>query len=172
MKAAPHTCPICGSVYFNSRHDRKRYCGAFCRTLARIGSVCDVRYTEFKGRRRRVWFVDCRDCGQLFTARSGTALRCIPCRTLRKWQMNDRQEKVSKLLPYIGHRDHWRCGICSRPVASRTYSHDDVMSPTMDHIIPTAEGGTDDPTNLRLAHMICNSYRQHYGGGEQLALVG
>ena len=121
---------------------------------------------------RAVYFPRCPDCGRLFTARAANAVRCAGCRARHAWRRRDAQEKVSKLLPYIGQRDKWQCGICRKPVLTRVYDRSDLMTPTVDHVIPSADGGSDDPSNLRLAHMICNSRRQHFGGGEQLALVG
>lgn len=47
------------------------------------------------------------------------------------------------------------CGICGRPVdKSIKYPH--PLSPTIDHIIPIARGGSSDLENLQLAHRCCN----------------
>ena len=47
------------------------------------------------------------------------------------------------------------CGICGQPVdKSLKFPH--PMSPTVDHIIPCAKGGSDDLDNLQLAHRACN----------------
>ncbi len=47
------------------------------------------------------------------------------------------------------------CGICGRPVdKSLRYPH--PLSPTVDHIIPVARGGSSDIGNLQLAHRCCN----------------
>jgi 5-methylcytosine-specific restriction endonuclease McrA len=44
--------------------------------------------------------------------------------------------------------------------------------PTIDHIVPLADGGDDVKVNVQLAHFICNSIKGDRGGGEQLLLVG
>jgi 5-methylcytosine-specific restriction endonuclease McrA len=31
------------------------------------------------------------------------------------------------------------------------------MAATIDHIVPVSRGGSDDPSNLQTAHMVCNS---------------
>ena len=47
------------------------------------------------------------------------------------------------------------CGICGLPV-DKSVKYPDPMSPTVDHIIPCAKGGSDDLDNLQLAHRKCN----------------
>lgn len=47
------------------------------------------------------------------------------------------------------------CAICGRPVdKSLLYPH--PLSPTVDHILPLAKGGTNELGNLQLAHWTCN----------------
>ena len=45
-------------------------------------------------------------------------------------------------------RDKGICQICGEPVALVDASHD--------HLIPRSRGGTNEPSNVRLAHLICN----------------
>ena len=47
------------------------------------------------------------------------------------------------------------CGICGQPI-DKSIKYPDPMSPTVDHIIPCAKGGSDDLDNLQLAHRKCN----------------
>jgi hypothetical protein len=51
----------------------------------------------------------------------------------------------------IFERDGWLCGICGEPVRRE--------DATLDHIVPIARGGTHEPSNVRLAHGLCNSRR-------------
>lgn len=51
----------------------------------------------------------------------------------------------------IFERDGWICGICREPV--------DTGDATLDHIVPISLGGADEPSNVRLAHSLCNSRR-------------
>ena len=77
--------------------------------------------------------------------------------------------KVSRAKIYA--RDRWRCGICDRLVAqNRVAPH--PLSPTIDHIIPLSKGGSHEPSNVRLAHFICNSRRGDRETAVQLALIG
>jgi 5-methylcytosine-specific restriction endonuclease McrA len=48
-------------------------------------------------------------------------------------------------------RDEWRCWICGEPVLREHAS--------IDHLVPIARGGSDQPDNVRLAHSLCNSRR-------------
>lgn len=78
--------------------------------------------------------------------------------------------KPGYLRAAICVRDGWTCGICSRSVDSdREYP--DPLAASLDHVVPVSQGGTNDPANLRLVHLVCNLRRRHLGGGEQLALI-
>jgi hypothetical protein len=71
----------------------------------------------------------------------------------------------------VGERDGWRCGICHRKV-DRTKVHPHRMSPSLDHVVPIADGGSHTYANTRITHWLCNVIRGKRGGGEQLALLG
>lgn len=43
----------------------------------------------------------------------------------------------------------WTCCICGRPILPGSES--------LQHLVPRSKGGTDDPDNLRPAHLRCNS---------------
>lgn len=48
------------------------------------------------------------------------------------------------------------CAICGRPL-DKTLIYPHPLSPTVDHIIPIARGGSNhDPGNLQAVHLICN----------------
>ena len=48
-------------------------------------------------------------------------------------------------------RENYRCHICGKKIQPGQV--------TFDHIVPVSMGGTDESTNLRLAHLTCNSRR-------------
>jgi hypothetical protein len=159
-----NNCSVCWKV-FATRNSLKRCCSEKCR-----------KNTE--PAKRRVYFKPCQNCGKLATLKNSNSKRCKPCQALFEWQCKkaynhkSRHSHVGKLIPYIGQRDKWRCSICGRKVKSQIYNNQDRWSPTIDHVVPVAEGGTDDLANLKLAHMICNSKKGKFGGNEQLLLVG
>ena len=47
------------------------------------------------------------------------------------------------------------CGICGLPV-DKSLKYPDPMCATVDHIIPVDKGGTNELSNLQLAHHYCN----------------
>ncbi|NEW33829.1 HNH endonuclease [Nocardia cyriacigeorgica] len=66
--------------------------------------------------------------------------------------------------------DGYRCHICGRKTdPSKAAPH--PRSPTIDHVIPLAQGGTHEPINCRTACFLCNSIKGARGGGEQLLLL-
>ncbi|WP_432679701.1 HNH endonuclease [Rhodococcus pyridinivorans] len=57
-------------------------------------------------------------------------------------------------------RDGWSCGICGDLIDdSLEWPH--LMSKTVDHIVPIARGGAHSLANCQLAHLTCNSRKQH-----------
>jgi 5-methylcytosine-specific restriction endonuclease McrA len=55
----------------------------------------------------------------------------------------------------IYERDGGRCYLCGQLV-DRNFRFPDIKSSTLDHVMPMSAGGSDDPSNLRLAHLGCN----------------
>lgn len=79
-----------------------------------------------------------------------------------------------QLVAYLADRDGTRCEICSGHIDTTLPSgpRGNEMGPSVDHVIPRSQGGSDDLANLRLTHWKCNRERRAVGGGEQLRLVG
>lgn len=48
-----------------------------------------------------------------------------------------------------------------------TRRHPDPLAASIDHIVPLAVGGTNDPANLQLSHFRCN-WRKRQTNGEHL----
>ena len=53
-----------------------------------------------------------------------------------------------RLVAQIVERDGGRCRLCGRPGAD-----------SADHVKRLADGGSDEPSNLRAAHVACNRQR-------------
>jgi 5-methylcytosine-specific restriction endonuclease McrA len=65
----------------------------------------------------------------------------------------------------IFERDGWICQLCGKPV-SRGAVWPDLLSPTIDHIVPLRprEGeprGFHEPANAQCAHYSCNSRKNN-----------
>lgn len=69
----------------------------------------------------------------------------------------------------VFRRDGWRCHICGR-LTARERQVPDPRAPTIDHIIPLADGGDDTMRNVATAHFSCNS-RRGTGGLVQMRLI-
>lgn len=68
-------------------------------------------------------------------------------------------------------RDGFRCHICKGKLDMDAVApHPE--SPTIDHVIPLAKGGTHEPANVAAAHFLCNSKKGDRVTGEQLMLIG
>ena len=58
----------------------------------------------------------------------------------------------------VFERDRYVCQICGNPTVTDSPLFFD-WHPAVDHVIPHAAGGADDPHNLRTTHMKCNFVR-------------
>lgn len=56
----------------------------------------------------------------------------------------------------LADRDGACCSLCGGIVDMTLKRADSLMCPSVDHIIPRSLGGTNDPANLALAHLLCN----------------
>ena len=68
-------------------------------------------------------------------------------------------------------RDGWICQICHFKV-NKNLRRPDVMSASLDHIIPLSKGGTHTYSNVQLAHFTCNMKKHNnvLVQGEQLRM--
>ena len=63
--------------------------------------------------------------------------------------------KVRHLLWQAAATWGTHCAICGQPV-DMSLRYPDPLSPTVEHLVPRSKGGTDDLSNLRVAHHTCN----------------
>lgn len=80
-----------------------------------------------------------------------------------------------ELCRYLATRDGSACGICGDNVQidipSGIRGENGGDGPSVDHIVPTSKGGSDDLSNLRLTHWRCNKARGNRDDANQLRLV-
>jgi 5-methylcytosine-specific restriction endonuclease McrA len=60
----------------------------------------------------------------------------------------------------IFERDNWTCHLCGDGIDS-TLKYPHRMSASIDHVIPIAYFGPDEPENLAASHLICNLRKGH-----------
>jgi hypothetical protein len=148
-------------------------CGEPCRLARRrIGFAVAEQVLQ-----SRIRTDPCLGCG-FPVNRPGSARFCETCADLRVragWAAKGRRRQKAAVgfrpvtLLELAVREGWRCHLCRRPVLARlVWPHPGCA--TRDHLIPLADGGTDDPANLGLAHHRCNMARGA-GGVVQLRLV-
>lgn len=135
-------CPICGSV-FHSEYPNKIYCSKKCATKNRDKKR--KRNNKFKGKNIRS---RCRKYGVYY------------------------DPSVKPELVFA--RDKMVCKICGFNCDSgdRTWGSFGPYSPSVDHIIALANGGTHTWDNVQTAHVICNSYKRDLSKKERLAWLG
>lgn len=164
-------CELCGRLFSSQAADAK-WCSDRCRA--------DGTRTSWPS--CKVFLRDCTVCGVLF-ATPYTVVTCSKqCASVKrrddhreakhKRRARKRDAFVARVTRRsIFERDRWRCHICGKPVRRKAVVPH-PLAPTLDHLIPLAEGGTHEPANVRTAHYRCNVAKGDRGGGEQLMLIG
>jgi hypothetical protein len=68
----------------------------------------------------------------------------------------------SEVIFMYARRDGWICHLCRRPIPQTMdgrYGIPDADLASPDHLTPRVKGGTDYPTNIKIAHASCNKAR-------------
>lgn len=170
-----YLCAICGSecVKNNTTEHLRRYCSTGCRAAGQSAdrqaraksrsAVPNDHPSRWIGESMAVRHGDCTVCASPFVYPSyREQTYCSPAcsrRALGRRKTASREARRKARRRAIFERDGYICQVCARPT-SPEYHYTDLLSPTVDHILPRSKGGGDDPSNLRTAHMICNSTRQ------------
>lgn len=167
----PRICVQCGVSYRPKQRRPSIYCDRRCKddaSNARVAAELMASKTE------RV----CLYCANIIpqearkdkvfcTARCNEKAHTLQ-RKLRLRTGSD--DKPGYLRAEICTRDGWRCGICRRFV-DKTLEYPDLLCASLDHIIPVSRNGNNDPTNLRLTHLICNLRRGNTPIEEVVSMV-
>lgn len=119
--------------------------------------------------------VTCHGCGTAFTAARPEARWCSKRCANRHWgAVRARQRGQASGAKYtdlqIFERDRWRCHLCKKRVR-RNVDRTHPDGATIDHLIPVAQSGLDEPANVATAHWKCNRSKGVRAMGEQLALL-
>jgi predicted nucleic acid-binding Zn ribbon protein len=180
-------CRICGRAMNKSGV----YCGDGCRKEkarkdydADRESILSKVRTRYKAAWRPPLPFHCKECGRKVEIEYGNKRDryCSELCMVRSVKRNSRHSRAARkhegfvepvYLAQIVARDKGRCHICGKKINMKLKSPH-RMSLTIDHVIPLARGGTHEPKNVRLAHMICNSIKNAGAStnGDQLLLFG
>lgn len=170
----PKKCVICGSSYTGTS---RMFCSDKCRMVRCPGNVVKTGLVESH---------ICRGCEKPFgwqvKGRGNRPVRCEPCRREHKRQSEretERRRRARKrgascetFLPLeIFERDRWICQLCRKRVPKKA-KVPDPKAPTLDHIVPLAEGGPHTRANVQLSHFECNWMKGDRGKPRQLMLFG
>lgn len=156
-------CAHCGDI-FTARYASRKYCTEECGKDAQMAR---------QGCRNRT----CDGCGILLGYIS-LDLLCDTCKRdrLKARRASDRakrpkgQESHRRRARHYGvdyepinrakvfDRDGWLCGICGDPI-SPAAKYPDLMSASLDHVIPLSRGGGHLYANVQASHFICNSLK-------------
>jgi HNH endonuclease len=134
-----------------------------------------------KGKRKRTFVAgNCPDCGDpnvVVRHRWFGSIRCLEC-TERYWRRHGNhqrraQKQSSKVLDIVVsevvfRRDGYRCQICKRKTHGK-FPH--PRSPTVDHIVPLAQGGDHSYLNVQCACFECNWKKGDRAANDQLRLI-
>jgi hypothetical protein len=85
------------------------------------------------------------------------------------WHCANRRSYSSPVSwTWLANRDGTDCSLCGDPI-DLELRHPHLMRASVDHVVPVARGGTDDPENLKLAHLWCNQVKsdRHEGKSDR-----
>lgn len=143
------------------------FCGVDLTNRARARRFCSAAHAAMSRRHEgvRPKEATCSRCGDPFSlltpGKSGRTKRadakmCPDCRKARSHRHGWSVKAI------VAHAGSTTCGICSEPVDLKLRKPD-AMSPSIDHIVPFAHGGSNDIGNLQLAHLHCNQVKSDSG---------
>ena len=175
------TCQQCGELFSDDSGHRK-FCSTSC--------LQESHATKMGSRNRK-----CRDCG-CDLGYISLVLLCDDCRVSAKrasnrnskvtgrsrgagWAIANNHRKRARAygVAYesfnrneVFDRDGWICGICHEPINKRL-SFPNMMSVSLDHIVPMFHGGPHTQANSQASHFICNSTKGADMDAETAGLV-
>ena len=153
------TCRTCRRITRTGSAERLTECVRDgCTRPVHARSLCGAHYEHDRVGAPTPGHRLCADCGGTFQPRDRQQRFCS-ARCSNHYRDSRRQRAHRKHFDAVWARDEGICGICGTGVdPSLAFPH--RMSATLDHITPRAHSGSDDPANLRIAHLTCNASRQ------------
>ncbi|WP_420886886.1 HNH endonuclease [Brachybacterium muris] len=180
------SCAWCGTIVTRAGGGGRKYgfaCSTSCRRALAYGvtpstsrelvPIKRAPRTDQRPRpaRRPRWHVAgvCRVCATPFLSPHLDVTCSAACQAIRdadsrrdhkhRYRARRRGALITPVSPRtIYERDGWTCRLCGRPI-DRDADPQSPLAPSLDHIIPLANGGTHEPSNVWTAHRQCNSER-------------
>lgn len=153
-------CAHCESV-FTARARNRKFCSEYC---VKESSAVRLGYRN-------------RSCGQCDASLGykSTSHLCAECRDANRkaYRKRDRANRLpgdqnhrSRARNFgVAHepvnrgkvfeRDGWVCGICEEPIF-KSVKYPDLMSVSLDHVVPLSRGGGHLYSNVQASHLGCN----------------
>ena len=152
-------CVLCKKIFLPNVRKERIYCSRVCKDLHRKEKD---KLERIASKQERI----CLHCSTVITKeRRADALFCSDSCNQKAHQLQrklrnraNEEGKRGYLRTEICERDGWICQICKEPV-ERNAHYPEPLAPSLDHIIPVSKGGSSDPSNLQLTHLVCNLKR-------------
>jgi predicted nucleic acid-binding Zn ribbon protein len=138
-------CVVCGADV-DKGFGRRKHCSSRCQMLSSLNPNRPKSFDCVKCGNTVSLIVPSTKTGQF--KRSDSKL-CDRCKRLKKWPIT---------VGELAKRDGADCKICGGLVDFDA-GPKNLFRPSVDHVVPRAAGGGDDPSNLQLAHLWCNQVK-------------
>lgn len=164
LPRAEVACSVCGDRVrrFTVKDGRRPTCSHMCRVYLR--SRCWPARRVPASHPSRASHRPCAWCGASVVVPAGREWRYCgaPCRARAHSQRKESAQRawLTARVEYVDRwavlvRDEFMCRLCDEPLATRReIPH--PLAPTLDHVVPLAQGGDNTEPNLQAAHFICN----------------
>lgn len=154
------SCVQCGQPFGQVARSRQAYCSAACRSRAHLErhgtwtAICEACQKPISRGKRQ----DSRFCSETCQKTTITHLR-------RAARLSIEAEAIS--AAGVIARCGTTCHLCQEPI-DLTVVRPDLMSFSIDHLVPLSAGGTHTYSNVAPAHLLCNMRK----GNRLLAATG
>lgn len=170
-------CHVCRKPFWRdaypSERNRAKHCSGPCYQVLVAGrerraAARRKLRAAARGTRSRCLFIvgPCSWCGKVCTVRTNhltagnyCSSACIKARgrdVRRARKAGAEREHFRR--QEVFRRDGWTCRLCLSPINPHA-EVPDPWAPTVDHVVPLANGGSHALDNLQPAHFICNSIK-------------
>lgn len=145
-------CAACGSRDWDG--PGRKFCSGRCQQLwRRSGGSAPLLYKQCA---RCTTIIDMMKPGPSGRKRRADVEMCDAC---RKAKYTRHRCSVTELAD----RDGTACRICFEDV-DMSLVYPDPFRASVDHVVPYSKGGSNDPSNLQLAHLYCNMVKLNREG--------